>query len=98
MIEVVISPNSELMMTMELLVYPALTILMLLLIYTVIGPRDQIVRYVTHNLDINVDKCGSEDCVRYEIYSSQESLRSSLLLSSLLLCFQMYAQVVRFVF
>lgn len=70
MIEVVISPNSELMMTMELLVYPALTILMLLLIYAVIGPRDQIIRHVTHNLDINVDKCGSEDCVRYVHFHS----------------------------
>lgn len=53
------------MVTMELLVYPALTILMLMLIYAFVGPRDQIIRYITHNLDINVDKCASEDCVRY---------------------------------
>lgn len=64
MINVVVSPNSELMVTMELLIYPALTILMLLLIYVIVGPHDQVIRHVTHNIDVHVDKCASEDCVR----------------------------------
>ena len=58
------SLTSEVMIMTELLIYPALALMMLLFIYIIIGPRDQMVRYINHNLDINIDKCASEDCVR----------------------------------
>jgi len=62
---VVISANSEMMITFELLVYPSLALIFMMLIYGAFGPRVQLERNITHHLNINVDKCASEDCVRY---------------------------------
>ncbi|XP_067933603.1 aspartate beta-hydroxylase domain-containing protein 2-like [Watersipora subatra] len=70
MMLVSISASSEMMITMEVLIYPVLSVMFTLLLYTLFGRRDESIRNVNHNLNINIDKCASEHCVRCKKYKS----------------------------
>lgn len=61
---ILISHTAEFSMMIEVLIYPAVAVLAILFLYITLGPREEVIRSVTHDMAINIDKCASEHCVR----------------------------------